>query len=649
MQVLKNFSYLGRLPPKFLIFWVVGLFLATTIYLGDLLQLKWYLKFDLVKYNLDSTPATFVFDSLKGYLIKTPGCSIPNMDPFHSSVKDFILTPSKIICNDGLPPLFDSNLTSIFRIPAATRYYDISKMACCYQPFTRKIANKNQKDKQVTYDAECHSFDGRAVHITDEFVKLLCTSGETKIYEDYFAFVPLKTKKTVPQAGIKKPDVLIVGLDTVSRVNFYRQMPRTANYINELNGIELMGYNKVADNTFLNLMPVLAGMFESELQDSCWPNKNDHFDNCPFLWQNFSSLGYTTAFAEDCAWMGIYNFQKNGFSEQPVDYYYSPFDWTAIDAIGNNKNINCNLCMGAREDYVALINYAEKFVRQMRNNSQPYFGFFWESSLTHDYLNFPSLGDWRYYNFLKQLKENGDLDNTILIFMSDHGIRWGDIRKTYQGQLEERLPFVFIVLPDWIKYQYPIAVTTLRKNSRKLTTPFDLHETLKNFLDLNSLNRIKKPTAPARGYSLFSEIPANRTCEDAAITSHWCTCQQSVEVPINNTQVIEAATFTVSHINGLLKGYAECAPLKLDNIQTARLLYHEGEHIKNSEDLKDFTIVFGTIPSNAIFEATVRFVKNVTDSITGSISRLNLYGKQSLCMTDYHLKLYCYCSKLLMN
>lgn len=91
--------------------------------------------------------------------------------------------------------------------------------------------------------------------------------------------------------------------------------------------------------------------------------------------------------------MGVYNYQKNGFSKQPVDYYYSPFDWTAIDAIGNNKDMNCNLCMGAREEYSSLLNYAEKFIHQMKINSKPYFGFFWEASLTHDYLNFPSLGN----------------------------------------------------------------------------------------------------------------------------------------------------------------------------------------------------------------------------------------------------------------
>lgn len=73
--------------------------------------------------------------------------------------------------------------------------------------------------------------------------------------------------------------------------------------------------------------------------------------------------------------------------------------------------------------------------------------------------------------------------------MSDHGIRWGDIRKTYQGQMEERLPFVIITLPKWLKETYPVAAANLKKNVRRLTTPFDLHETLKDLLDVNNLNK----------------------------------------------------------------------------------------------------------------------------------------------------------------
>lgn len=75
--------------------------------------------------------------------------------------------------------------------------------------------------------------------------------------------------------------------------------------------------------------------------------------------------------------------------------------------------------------------------------------------------------------------------------MSDHGIRWGDIRGTYQGQLEERLPFIVMALPKQFGQQYPEALRNLKTNVRRLTTPFDLHETFNDFLDSSRFIQIE--------------------------------------------------------------------------------------------------------------------------------------------------------------
>ena len=36
--------------------------------------------------------------------------------------------------------------------------------------------------------------------------------------------------------------------------------------------------------------------------------------------------------------------------------------------------------------------------------------------------------------------EKGNLDNTLLILMSDHGARFQNVRKILQGKIEERMP-----------------------------------------------------------------------------------------------------------------------------------------------------------------------------------------------------------------
>ena len=62
-------------------------------------------------------------------------------------------------------------------------------------------------------------------------------------------------------------------------------------------------------------------------------------------------------------------------------------------------------------------------------------------------------------------------------------MRWGSFRQTYQGRLEDSLPFIFMWLPEWWRKEHRTAWDNLRRNTRSLTTPFDLHETLRDILE----------------------------------------------------------------------------------------------------------------------------------------------------------------------
>ena len=51
-----------------------------------------------------------------------------------------------------------------------------------------------------------------------------------------------------------------------------------------------------------------------------------------------------------------------------------------------------------------------------------------------------------------------------------------------------------------------------------------------------------------------------------------------------------------------------------------------------------------TKPGFGMFEASVRVHEDGSLELTGTISRTNLYGNQSDCVTtENHLKLYCLC------
>ena len=66
-------------------------------------------------------------------------------------------------------------------------------------------------------------------------------------------------------------------------------------------------------------------------------------------------------------------------------------------------------------------------------------------------------------------------------------------------------------MPKSFQDKYPNEMRNLRLNSKKLTTPFDINETLKHFLKFKTYddNKKKKKT---RSYSLLTTIPIYRSC-----------------------------------------------------------------------------------------------------------------------------------------
>uniref|UniRef100_A0AC34R148 Uncharacterized protein n=1 Tax=Panagrolaimus sp. JU765 TaxID=591449 RepID=A0AC34R148_9BILA len=215
--------------------------------------------------------------------------------------------------------------------------------------------------------------------------------------------------------------------------------------------------------------------------------------------------------------------------------------------------------------------------------------------------------------------------------MADHGARFTALRQTSQGQLEERMPFFSVYLPEKLR-SHP-SFENLRENADRLTTPFDIHST---FLDLLNISEIpeedftKEPLGPLkRSLSLLRPIPANRTCKDANVEPHWCSCV--AWRPIKNSSHLQnlgknIVEKIVSVFNGFLKEEPGlCATLKLAKIEKMeRLAPDDGvltyngvkdadgfdPKFKQDKIIKDFVtyrLSFWTEPGMAHYEVTVEY------------------------------------------
>lgn len=108
----------------------------------------------------------------------------------------------------------------------------------------------------------------------------------------------------------RKLSILVIGMDNVSRLNFRRSLPKTANWIENKGFITMKGYNKMGENTFPNLMAILTGQAVEMSYAICKPRELYGLDQCSMIWYDFRKQGYVTSYAEDEVRISTFNFQK---------------------------------------------------------------------------------------------------------------------------------------------------------------------------------------------------------------------------------------------------------------------------------------------------------------------------------------------------
>ncbi|XP_050722093.1 uncharacterized protein LOC127001523 isoform X2 [Eriocheir sinensis] len=585
----------------------------------------------------------------------------------------------------------------------------VDAVRCCYKGMHRVEQTREKAggaaDGRWRYNEACQPFNASGTEVQEEAALVVCSIGEIVVYKNVHYFFrkrenapvpsvqegaenpPLGTpgastegrasgieggKKTpagnsqtknVPGStpgppqpsaapssserqgrveGAEKLSVIFIGTDSASRLNMLRFLPKTYEYLTqELGALDLQGYNKVGDNTFPNLLAYLGGYFSEEVDKTCI-TKSRHYDDCHWVWKDFKRNGYVTAYMEDAPWMGAFHYLRRGFISQPTDFYSRPFFLASEKEIGQSHK-----CQGAELSLKVVQDYSLEFTRTFLDT--PSFGFFWSASLTHDYLNTLRHADEPHLRYLKELKEMGALNHTAVFFVSDHGMRWGNLRATYIGMLEERLPYVVIYLPPWFRKKYHQAYANVVTNTHRLTANFDVHETLLDlaygrFADLDHVT--STPSEARRGISLFRSVPWNRTCANAGISQHYCACQNTVEVAKDDQRLYPAAEFLRDFLNEKLRPYPQCEQFSKVEVNSARV-YHIDEELKQKElqsEVRTYLLQATLSPGRVVVEASLRHSQQDNAfKMLGSVSRVSKYGDTSGCIRHDLLRQYCYC------
>jgi len=170
-----------------------------------------------------------------------------------------------------------------------------------------------------------------------------------------------------------------------------------------------------------------------------------------------------------------------------------------------------------------------------RPQRRPLFAFSFFSALTHDDMNEALYMDELLERFFRSLYDSGSLENTAVVLFADHGARYGPTRGyTRMGWYEENLPMLLIAMPKSFRRRHVQEMKTLSSNAHQLTTPFDVHETIRRLLDIGKpYDDSGRKARGRRGVSLFDVTLADRTCNDASIAPTYCECTLSRSNPVD--------------------------------------------------------------------------------------------------------------------
>lgn len=351
-------------------------------------------------------------------------------------------------------------------------------------------------------------------------------------------------------------------------------------------------------------MILLTGKNSGTYHEAC----KDNMARCNdlMIWSEFKKNGYVTAYGEDH--LPDTYIMDGGIKEPPTDHYTRPLFRLGEKELGNI------VCLKNKPTAHHVLDYAYQFAKEYKNNK--FFGFFWLTTYSHDPSHIPTLLQNQLIQFFEKLRELGTLKNTIIIFLGDHGARYGRLKLPMASYYDERLPMLFMWYPLSFRKRYVAQFNNLKINQHRLTTHCDLHSTLWNILRFsNNSVKVKPPEFCPRCSTLFEEKSLNRRCADMNVSARWCSCHVLDEVQPDDM----ASSVVPDIILSALKVKFEI------DYKIKRILRHHwfrNEYYDLIDDIAYYVIAIEVVQEDRQFEGVVK-IQGSQFNILGDIDMIS--------------------------
>lgn len=213
-----------------------------------------------------------------GYLVWSPGCQMPALDPLAKDVMR-LFTQEKFEACSSVKPLtsvrynWTAQTAELVMNQKLKKSRTFAKSLCCYYEIHRTGEGKkaDEQFKWVPFYSgfprlvngkistfrlgDCVTFSRTIelpMHVEYILVKCKGTNGKS-VYNNAHAIIRERSdvrqrldEATLANNRTRPLSVLMLSIDSISRLNLIRAMPRTAQHLYDKGWFELQGYNKVS-------------------------------------------------------------------------------------------------------------------------------------------------------------------------------------------------------------------------------------------------------------------------------------------------------------------------------------------------------------------------------------------------------------------
>ncbi len=320
-------------------------------------------------------------------------------------------------------------------------------------------------------------------------------------------------------------DIHVILVDSTSRDFFDRQFVHSKQALGQLRKTyadtidiidfsdQIVGYNTVINMyQFSSGLPVVDG---HNYQEATTKRLEGHPMTIPFLWDHLKEMGYVSCVGGDMGEALYTAGALYGFKGQDLTYDLYPSFYKVAsyvqETLKKNYAFRSRMCPCVGSRFMSDVTF--EFARSMFQayHDTPKFLMTLHNE-AHTTLGTQTMMlDRDLSQYLTHLGNSGQLNQTAVLILADHGLHYGGHYKTHRKQalLEHGRPLATLILPKYV------TSDELRSNANRTVNIRDFHMTLR---DIASFPIRSSPKGTPVAQSLLHDlIPSNRTCEQMMV------------------------------------------------------------------------------------------------------------------------------------